>query len=219
MKHYDIIQCTPEWWALKCGKISGTRFGQVISGRKNGLVYELLNERLDGAIFPDDFVTEDMQFGIDNEPIACDLYSKQSGIEFVTIGAITSDASKIHMASPDRISKDEKIILEAKCTQHGQKQIERFFTGPDSTYMPQIKNYFAVDPGVEQVHWISYCPSRPERPLVVCIFDRNTVVDVIKATKINPERTITVQDKVLEGCARIKTIEAELLDMEQKFVF
>ena len=176
MKTLDIEQRSPEWFQAKKGKIGGLRFGQVISNRKNALVYELIDETLADALFPDDYVDEDMQFGIDNEGIAVEKYAKQSGIEFIETGLIISDFSSIHVASPDRISKNRDIVLEVKCTQHGRKQIQRYFEGPETTHLPQIKNYFATSDDVKEVHWVSYCPFRPERELVVWVYKREDFI-------------------------------------------
>ena len=74
-------QRSPEWWALKKGKISGTRFGQVISGKKNRLIYDLLNERLSEFLIPNEYTSDDMQFGIDNEDEALACYSRRTGIK------------------------------------------------------------------------------------------------------------------------------------------
>lgn len=172
MRTLDIEQRSPEWFQAKKGKIGGLRFGQVISNRKNSLVYDLIDETLSDVIFPDDYIDDDMQFGIDNEDVAVEKYSKQSGILFEKTGLILSDISDIHVASPDRINKEKGIVLEVKCTQQGRKQIQRYFEGPETTHMPQIKNYFAVSDSVKEVHWVSYCPFRPERELVIWIFKR-----------------------------------------------
>ena len=107
MNYQRIQQQTPEWWSLKVGKISGTRFGQLISGRDNQLIDEMANEMLDGQCMFDDFENEDMLFGIENEPIALELFSQRYGIEIERGGVIMSDFSDIHMASPDAVS--EKI--------------------------------------------------------------------------------------------------------------
>jgi len=195
-------QQTPEWWAIKKGKISGTRFGQVISGRKNRLIYELLDEQLSKYLFPDDFVSEDMQFGIDNEPIALKLYEKTTGIHVNRIGAIISEQSWIHMASPDGINDDHTIIQEVKCTQDGSIHIQRFFEGPESQYMPQIKNYFAVSDLIQEVHWMSYCPERPERPLIIIKFKREQFADEIEKSR-----------------KQIGNIEAELVNLHTQFIF
>ena len=195
-------QLSPEWFALKKGKIGGTRFGQVISGKKNRLIYDLLNERLSEFLFPDDFISDDMQFGIDNEADALKCYTLQTGIKVMRVGALLSDHSNIHIASPDGVSENFKIVQEVKSTQDGGIHIQRFFEGPETSYLPQIKNYFAVDDQVAEVHWISYCPSRPERPLVVKYFTRSQF-----------------KDDVDKGRALIHHIESELAIMENAFIF
>ena len=172
MKLATMQQYSPEWWQLKTAKIGGTRFGQVISGKKNRLVYDLMAEVLLGYVEQDGYTDDDMQFGIDNEPIAAELYEAQSGIKFDQVGAILSDFSAIHLASADRLNEAQGIVLEIKCTQNAAIHLQRFWEGPETGNMAQIKNYFAVSDEVKQVHWISYCPFVQERPLVVHIFER-----------------------------------------------
>lgn len=207
-----VTQRSPEWHELKKGKIGGTRFGQVISGKKNRLIYELLDERMSDFCMPDQFIDENMQFGIDNEHIAAKLYSKTIKIRFGEVGAILSDHSKIHLASPDRINQRRGIVLEVKCTPNGYIHIQRFFEGVDTGHMPQIINYFAVSDDIKAVHWISYCPYHPTRPIVPYIFTPDSIIKDGKATT-------TIREQVQDGRNKIKQIEAELDIMEQKFKF
>lgn len=164
MNIFEFPQRSEEWWQLKAGRIGGTRFGQVVSGRKNKLVYELINERLDGQVSDDDYLSEDMQYGIDNEDEALRLYTELTGIKTVKIGAILSAEHDIHIASPDGLSECGKIVQEIKCTQNGATHIQRFFEF-DKQYIPQCVNYFAVSPEIEEVHFISYCGYRPEKQI------------------------------------------------------
>jgi hypothetical protein len=134
----------------------------------------LLNERMSPWLdMEEEYVSDDILFGRDNEPVAREKYIKQSGIQFDEVGAILSDYSGIHLASPDGLNIDSSIVLEIKCTQNGAKHLKRFFHGVDNEYLPQIKNYFAVSDKVKQVHWVSYCPDRPERPIVPIVIDRS----------------------------------------------
>jgi hypothetical protein len=214
-----IEQLSPEWWAVKVGKVSGTRFGQLISGRENMLVDELANEIMDGFIEQDDFVTEDMQFGIENEPIAIDMYEKKIGMKFKRGGVMLSDIHpNLHMASPDAISEDETIVVEVKCTTHGKTQLNRFRKGVDSKYIPQIINYFAVNENIKEVHWISYCPFRPERPLVVVIITRDTEIER-KETKSRGLEITTIQDKVNEGLSKLPELKEEVQTLITNFKF
>lgn len=204
MQFLEIEQRTEEWFKLKAGKISGTRFGAAISSRKNGLIYELISEKIDGFIDPIDYESEAMKYGNENEEHAIDLYEIESGMKFIRGGVILSDYSAIHMSSPDAHNADDPhhvIIVEAKCTLNGDKQVKRFFEGVDPEYMGQIKNYFAVSDDVQEVHFISYCGTRPERELVVKIVKREDVID-----------------DVLKGRIAVKKIETELDRMYDEFL-
>lgn len=202
MKIHNCQQRSQEWYQLKKGRIGGTRFGSVISGKKNRLIYELLDERLNEFNFPDDYVTDEMQFGIDNEPIARELYSKQSGIKFREVGLIESNLSEIHISSPDGLSEDNSIALEIKCTENGYIHIQRFFEGVESNYLGQIKNYFVVSDEIKEVHFVSYCPSRFERPIVVIIFKREDFIKDIE-----------------NGIKLIAEIELKLNKLQNEFIF
>lgn len=196
MKICTIEQRSKEWYELKAGKISGTRFSQVISGRKNGLIYELLNEKLDGFIAPLEFINEDMQYGIDNEDHAIELYTEKTGIKTKKVGALISDLFAIHMASPDSISECETIVQEVKCTMNGKTQLERHFEGIDSKYLPQCINYFAIDSKIKEVHFISYCGFRSELPLVIHILKREDyLIEIDKGLKLIPKIAEDLESK------------------------
>ena len=74
-----------------------------------------------------------MQSGIDNEPIARQLYIEKSGINFRQVGMIKSDYSEIHHASPDGLSDDNSIVLEVKSTSDGSIHMERFWNGVEAS--------------------------------------------------------------------------------------
>lgn len=216
MNYQRIEQRSQEWWELKVGKISGTRFGQLISTRENTLIDDMANEILNGQCEWDDFENEDMLFGVENEPIAIELYEQQSGINFERGGVIISEKyPNIHMASPDAVNLENGVVLEIKCTQHGKTQINRFRMGVESKYMPQIINYFAVSDDIKEVHWVSYCPYRTERPLVIHIFDRNTIVEY-KELK-SGVTTKTIQDKVNESIEQLIPFQINLKELINKF--
>ena len=195
MSYLRIEQNSPEWWAYKVGKISGTRFGQLISSRENSLIEELADEIMNGYCEISDYEDEDIIFGKENESIAIDLYEEKSGLKFERGGVLQSDVCKMHMASPDATDYENGIVVEVKCTRHGKTHLKRFYNGIDSNYKPQIINYFAVDPKVMEVHFVSYCPFRSERPIVSQILKRDTVIER-KETKSRGVEEMTIQDKV-----------------------
>jgi len=201
MKVLTCKQLSHEWWDAKVGSIGGTRYGQVVSTKKNRLIYNLINERLNGNIMQDDYTNDDIEFGNDNEPIARQLYIEKTGIEFKEVGMIKSDYSTMHHASPDGLSDCGKV-LEIKCTPNGEIHIQRFFEGVESGYMPQIMNYFAVSDEVKEVHWISYCPYREERPLIEYVFKASDYADKIKEARM-----------------KIAAIENEVIKKQNEFIF
>lgn len=210
----NVIQLSPEWWQLKVGKISGTRFGQLISTRDNSLLFEVANEKLNGFVSHDDFVSEDMAFGTENEPVAIDKYEDISGIIFQRGGVLISEFNKLHIASPDGINTDLGIIVEIKCTMNGAKQLARFKNGIESDKWGQIVSYFAVSDDVKAVHFISYCPYRPEKEIVSIIVTRETVVK--EKTSRTPETT--VGDLVKLGRENLTIFEKELNDLISEFI-
>ena len=216
MNYQKIEQLTPEWWDLKVGKISGTRYSQLISTRENSLLEEVVNELLDGYIQQDEFINDAMQFGTDNEPIAIDKYEIFSGMKFARGGVILSEYSKIHMASPDAVNLENGIIVEVKSTMKGATQIKRFLHGVETDKIGQIVNYFAVSDAVKEVHWVSYCPFRKERELVVIKFTRDTIISQ-KETKKNGIETVTVQDLVSIGREKLTELEKEIKQTIENF--
>ena len=213
MNYQRIEQKSPEWWQIKVGKVSGTRFGQLISSRENSLPEELVNELLDGCCEQSEYESDDMIFGTENESVAIDAYEQMTGLKFDRGGVILSDFSPLHMASPDGIIVDNGIVCEVKCTQHGKTQIKRYINGIDSAYKPQIINYFANSDDVKEVHWVSFCPYRPERPIVVFIVTLDTIIYPHK----DPSKSKTVRDVVVDGRELLKDLEQVVKAIKKAF--
>lgn len=211
MSYLKIEQNTPEWWAYKVGKISGTRFGQLISSRENSLIEELADEIMNGYCEISDYEDEDIIFGKENESIAIDLYEEKSGLKFERGGVLQSDVCKMHMASPDAIDYEKGIVVEGKCTRHGKTHLKRFNNGIESNYKPQIINYFAVDPKIKEVHFLSYCPFRAERPIVVQIIKRDTLI--YESTR----KMETVQEVCDKTSYLLSKAETNVTDLIEQF--
>lgn len=195
-------QKSEEWWKLKVGKIGGTRFGAVLSNRKNRLVYQLMNEILSGQCVQDDYVSDDMLYGMDNEDEALRLYSEQTGVEVEKIGMILSESCDIHIASPDGLSGCNTIVQEVKSTMNGDIHLQRYFEGLEPSYVAQCVNYFAVAPEIQQVHFISYCGYRPERPMFYKVLNRKDYTSMVDT-----------------GLKKLASIELDLLQKLDEYSF
>jgi predicted phage-related endonuclease len=198
LKKFEYPQLSLQWLRFHAGKISGTRFGAILSGKKNRLIYELMDEKLNGVMANDGIITDDMQYGIDNQSLALELYEERTGIELTEGITLQSDVDEIHMASSDGLSMDETIVQEVKCTQNGYIHLERIYEGVDQKYIAQCINYFAVEPTIKEVHFISYCGFRPERPLHIVKLYRYMFTNEI--------------EKGLRGVRKMQTELNELLE-------
>jgi hypothetical protein len=216
MNTLDFIQLSPEWWDYKVAKVGGRRFGQVISGRKNRLKYELLDEKIKGYIEQDEYESEEMTFGKDQEPIARAEIIRTTGIEFGECGVIVSDFNpKIHMHSPDGLNHKHGIVLEIKSTSDGSIHIQRFFEGPESAHIPQIINPFVCSDDVKEVWWYSWNPFVQIRPLVKHVYNLDSILEPATAKK----QAYTIRDAVTEGRELIASLESDLIDLENRFIF
>ena len=112
-------QRTPEWFAARLGKATGSRFGDIVARTKSGYsasrknyAAELVVERLTGQP-TETFTSAAMQWGTDNEPVARLEYELLSG-NIVEDTSLWLHDNLDAGASPDGLIGDDGL-LEIKC--------------------------------------------------------------------------------------------------------
>lgn len=122
MMHTEVEQGTPEWLAIRCGKITASKIKDVMSKAKTGngesitrknYRMQLIAERLTGCV-AESYTNAAMAWGVQFEPEARTAYEFISGHTVEQIAF--ADHPTIDMAgcSPDGILPDG-AIWEAKC--------------------------------------------------------------------------------------------------------
>lgn len=114
-----IEQRTDEWYAAKLGKLGASNMCAAMAIKKDGgdyaeranLKMQILAERLTGKQV-EVYITKDMQWGIDNEPVAKSMLI-DLGIDIQDVGFIDHPTIKDFGASPDGFSADG--LIEIKC--------------------------------------------------------------------------------------------------------
>jgi hypothetical protein len=110
----DHDQNSPEWLKARAGHVTASRVADVIATRKRGegelaarkrYRRELLAEILRGRS-ADHFVTEAMQFGLDNEPLARTAYEMETGYIVERCGFVLHPRIDRCGASPDGLVGD-----------------------------------------------------------------------------------------------------------------
>lgn len=123
----DAVQRSDEWHAARLGIPTASNFKRIITGtgkvstQLEDYMDELLTERLTGRR-EEIRVTEDMQYGIDNEANARAWYEYVSGNAVEEIGLCLHDTIRAG-ASPDGLvdTKDGKGCIEIKCHRKPKK--------------------------------------------------------------------------------------------------
>jgi putative phage-type endonuclease len=116
----EIVQGSPEWFAIRIGKVTASRVADVVAKTKTGwgasranYMAELIAERLTGEP-ADKFTNAAMQWGTDKEPEARTAYEFLTDREVAQIGFVHHPQIGMSGASPDGLVGDDGLI-EIKC--------------------------------------------------------------------------------------------------------
>lgn len=118
----DIIQGSPEWHAIRCGKVTASRVADVMAKTKSGpaasranYMAELIAERLTGTP-AQSFTNVAMQWGTDHEPDARAAYEFRFDKNVTEVGFVVHPRIDASGCSPDGLVGDDGLC-EIKCPQ------------------------------------------------------------------------------------------------------
>lgn len=162
----DIIQGSPEWHALRLGKVTASRVSDVIAKTKSGpaasrtnYAAQLVAERLTG-VPAETFSNAAMQWGNDKEPMARSLYEFRTEALIEEVGFIDHPTIPMTGASPDG-QVDADGLVEIKCPMTAT-HIDTFVSGTVPTkYLTQMLWQMACT-GRAWCDFVSYDPRLPE---------------------------------------------------------
>lgn len=162
----DIIQGSPEWFQVRCGKVTASRVADLIAKTKTGwgasranYMAELIAERLTGASAPN-FTNAAMQWGTEQEPEARAAYEFRTDSEVVSVGFVVHPHIADAGASPDGLIGSDGLI-EIKCP-NTATHIETILgqTVP-AKYVTQMQFQMACT-GRQWCDFVSFDPRMPE---------------------------------------------------------
>lgn len=189
MKAHDIEQGSEAWHAIRAGKVTGTRFKDLVSGETTtgfkNLIAALASEIITGEKEDQGFTNAAMQRGIDLEPDARELYERTFECEVKEVGFITPDEDHEYYGwlgiSPDGITNGG---VEIKCplqTTH-LKYIKA--NRMPSEYRWQIQGSLYVT-GLPFWDFISYYPNM--KPFIIrvlpCKEDHDKIEERLRIVK------------------------------------
>lgn len=171
-------QRTPEWFAMRLGKVTASRVADVIAKTKSGYstsranyAAELICERLTGECKPA-FMNEAMQWGVDKEAEALSLYSFRHDVDVTAIAFVNHPRIPMSGASPDGLILNDGLV-EVKCPLTAT-HLDTLDSGkPAGKYITQMQWQMACTDR-QWCDFVSYDPRLPEKMrLFVCRIDRD----------------------------------------------
>jgi predicted phage-related endonuclease len=206
MKYYfDIEQRTTEWFAMKWGKVGGTKAKELFIS-SDTLFYKILAQHIEE--FDEDadegYASYAMERGNELEPIALEELSRYTGHNFIPIGWIQSDHELLGI-SPDGITEDCTIQAEIKCPQAINHLKMVIADEIPIEYVNQCVHAFTVNSKLEKLYFCSYRPENELKPMFVKEVNRDSMVNNGTEKRPNMElvsdlvaRSIVEADKLHE---------------------
>jgi putative phage-type endonuclease len=161
-----IEQGTPEWHALRCGKLTSSRIADIVRRTRNGFsatrercLGDLVAERLSGVQAPG-FESPDMRWGKEHEASAIALYAFMHDASPEKVAFVDHPTIAMAGASPDRRVGADGLV-EAKCPATHTHIATLRGGAIDSDYLTQMQWQMACD-GRQWCDWLSYDPRMPE---------------------------------------------------------
>ena len=158
MEILDMEQRSPEWFAVKAGKPSPSKFSEIITTKgersksREKYLYRLAGEAVAG-IREDGYTSFAMQRGIDMEDEAADMYELMNGVDTQKIGCIKNDLCG---GSPDRLV-GVNGGLEIKCPEVHTHVAYLLKKKLPTEYFAQVHGYLYIT-GREWWDFMSYYP-------------------------------------------------------------
>jgi putative phage-type endonuclease len=159
-------QGSPEWLALRAGKVTASRVADVVARTKTGwgasranYMAELIAERLTGEPAPS-YSNAAMQWGTEKEPEARDYYEFFADASVEQVAFVHHPSIADSGASPDGLVGEDGLV-EIKCP-NTATHIDTLLgaTGP-SKYMTQMQWQMACT-GRKWCDFVSYDPRMPD---------------------------------------------------------
>ncbi len=179
----DVIQCSPEWFALKYCKVGGsTSKGLFVPS--DTLLMEILAEHTEPFVLEDEgYVSDAMERGNRLEPIGIGRIGEFAKVKFERFGWLLSDEYPIIGISPDGITEDLTISCEVKCPSAKKHIATMYCKEIPADNIHQCLHYFTVNDKLEKHYFGSFRPEC-DYPLYIKCLTRETPIDL--GTKAKP---------------------------------
>ena len=163
----EVIQGSEEWFAVRMGKITASRLGDIMRKTKWGestykakVRLELAIERLTGKSASSVVMNKAMYDGVEREPDARLLFEAMTGKEVALCGSFDHPEIVNTSASPDGLIRGENAVLEIKCPTHSTHAKNLMSETMPKNYIYQVQWQIACTES-DYAYFASYHPDFP----------------------------------------------------------
>jgi putative phage-type endonuclease len=162
----EIVQGSPEWKAMRCGKVTASRVADVVAKTKTGpsasranYLAQLVAERLTGSP-AESYTNAAMQHGTDTEPKARAAYEFYQGASVEQVAFVPHPKINEAGASPDGLVGADGLV-EIKCPNTATHLETLLGQAVPAKYIDQMQFQMACT-GRKWCDFVSYDPRMPE---------------------------------------------------------
>jgi len=162
----DIIQGSPEWFAIRLGKVTASRVADVVAKTKSGYsasranyAAQLIAERLTGTV-AESYTNAAMQHGTDTEPEARAAYEFYQGVTVEEVAFVPHPSIDQAGCSPDGLVGADGLV-EIKCPQTAAHLETLLGQAVPAKYETQMQFQMACCDR-QWCDFVSYDPRMPE---------------------------------------------------------
>lgn len=184
IKHL-VDQRSEAWHALRLGRVTGTAFKELMSGKTTAGYYNLIADIAAEIITEcsedqENYVSSDMQKGIDLEPIAAKCYEDMFETELESVGFVTPNEDNKYSewigVSPDRLTLDSGLV-EIKCPKRSTHLYYIQAGKLPSTYKWQVYGQLYTT-GLNYCDFFSYCDGL--KPFIIRVYPDAEIFKLIE---------------------------------------
>jgi putative phage-type endonuclease len=161
-----IEQGSPEWKAMRLGKVTASRIADLTARTKTGFstsrsnyMAELIAERLTGAA-SEGFANAAMKHGTETEPEALAAYEFLTNTEIERVAFVEHPDIAMSGASPDGLVGPDGLV-EAKCPLTAT-HLDTLLGAPIAEKYVKQMQWQMASTGRKWCDWVSYDPRLPE---------------------------------------------------------
>ena len=207
----DVIQGSPDWIALRIGRIGGSRVSDLLTEGRSGAESltrrkyknEIIREKLTGLKLTT-YKTPAMQRGIDLEPLARAWYEVKNNVFVDQVAIVKHPTIQDAQCSPDGIIfADKPYLIEIKVPSP-ENHLDNILTGGKQLeqYIDQAMWQLACMPEMEFCDIVSFDPEMPDN-----------LKGFVKRIYRDDEYIKTMEDKVILFLQEVETTITNLKEI------